>query len=329
MAQDVKAVASAIKKATVSGSKNNQQEEDQQQQQIEIDKHRKLRLLYGTLFWSMMGLMVIGPHRHAKVGQFLKVKSWRVWKAWLRFVAFEVIQDRSTATTSASRATSTSLASPSANNSPILAFCPHGIFPFAFGIGALFETAQKVFGSFRPIVATAVRCFPIVNTLLSWLDAVDASRASVHRALSLPSPTTVGIIPGGIAEIFEGYPKRGAHPDEEYTIVRKGFLKMAIQHNRPVVPIDCFGATNMMRRLNIPILEWLSNLLHISLCVFYGVGGLPLPFRQRLSYVMGEPIHPPTSSNSNNNSNELLLNQQINDMHGQFCKSLQSICTYI
>lgn len=136
----------------------------------------------------------------------------------------------------------------------------------------------------------------------------------------------VGLVPGGIAEIFEGYPKYGEHPDEEYTIVRKGFLKMAIQHNRPVVPIYCFGATKMLRRLNMPFLEWLSNLWRISLCVFYGVGGLPLPFRQRLTYVMGEPILPPSTTTS---TNAMLvgpeLDAQIDHMHQQFCQSLQSI----
>ena len=145
-----------------------------------------------------------------------------------------------------------------------------------------------------------------------------------HRVME--TNEAVGLVPGGIAEIFEGYPKYGEHPDEEYTIVRKGFLKMAIQHNRPVVPIYCFGATKMLRRLNVPFLEWLSNLWRISLCVFYGVGGLPLPFRQRLTYVMGEPILPPSTTTS---TNAMLvgpeLDAQIDHMHQQFCQSLQSI----
>lgn len=52
----------------------------------------------------------------------------------------------------------------------ILAFVPHGIFPFAFAFGALPEIAQKrAFGVFRPVVATATNFLPVVNDFLLWL----------------------------------------------------------------------------------------------------------------------------------------------------------------
>jgi len=51
----------------------------------------------------------------------------------------------------------------------------------------------------------------------------------------------IAVVPGGIEEIFEGYPKSSAHPNEEYAIVRKGFLRLAVKHGIPVVPIYCFG----------------------------------------------------------------------------------------
>jgi len=102
----------------------------------------------------------------------------------------------------------------------------------------------------------------------------------------------IGLVPGGIAEIFEGYPKEGTHPDEEYSILRRGFLRLASQYNLPVVPIYCFGATKMFHRLDMPILEYLSKLFRISVCIFFGQFGLPIPFRQQLMYVIGKPIQP-------------------------------------
>ena len=130
--------------------------------------------------------------------------------------------------------------------------------------------------------------------------ASDASKASVDAALSqgdriavIPGEFQSRYIPeknlvsqinvGGIAEIFEGYPKPNTRPDEEYAIVRSGFLRLAIKHGVPVIPVYCFGATKMLRRLQLPLLETISNYLRISLCIFYGVCGLPIPFRQRLS----------------------------------------------
>eukprot|EP00816_Leptocylindrus_hargravesii_P002769 CAMPEP_0196815026 /NCGR_PEP_ID=MMETSP1362-20130617/47411_1 /TAXON_ID=163516 /ORGANISM="Leptocylindrus danicus, Strain CCMP1856" /LENGTH=126 /DNA_ID=CAMNT_0042191859 /DNA_START=127 /DNA_END=503 /DNA_ORIENTATION=- len=114
--------------------------------------------------------ILIGPYRHRKVGKALGVRNWDVWKSWLRFVAFEVIQD-------------TTGADPNGGDwfdlrdrQSILSIIPHGIFPFALGLAALPEEAEHAFGSFRPIVATATSLFPILRTVLSWLGAVDASR---------------------------------------------------------------------------------------------------------------------------------------------------------
>ena len=120
--------------------------------------------------------------------------------------------------------------------------------------------------------------------------------------------------------MFEGYPKPGTLPDEEYALIHKGFLRMAIRHGIPVVPIYCFGATKMMRRLEVPMLEKLSRLLRVSICIFYGVCGLPIPFRQRLSYVVGETIHPPPLIQSRGGTD-----QQVQDMHQRFCDELLRI----
>jgi Diacylglycerol acyltransferase len=145
----------------------------------------------------------------------------------------------------------------------------------------------------------------------------DASRSAVDRALS--NGDRIGIVPGGIAEIFEGYPKSGTKPDEEYSIVRKGFLQLAYRHKIPVVPIYCFGSTKMFRRLNLPFLEQLSSLVRASLVVFYGVWGLPIPYRQKLLYVIGNAIYPPSTSTISN------PDLAVDAMHEQFCTELHRI----
>jgi 1-acyl-sn-glycerol-3-phosphate acyltransferase len=145
----------------------------------------------------------------------------------------------------------------------------------------------------------------------------DASRSSVDKALA--KGDRIGIVPGGIAEIFEGYPKRGTKPNEEYSIVRKGFLQLAQQHGVPVIPIYCFGATKMFHRWNIPLLDRLSSWIRASIVIFYGVWGLPIPFRQKLLYVIGNPIHPATSTNSRSPTDV------VNRMHQQFCDELRRI----
>lgn len=67
---------------------------------------------------------------------------------------------------------------------------------------------------------------------------------------------------GGIAEMFWGFPKEGCLPREEYAFIqsRKGFVRMAMKHGVPIVPVYCFGNTHAMHKARTPwILEALSR----------------------------------------------------------------------
>jgi diacylglycerol O-acyltransferase 2, plant len=65
--------------------------------------------------------------------------------------------------------------------------------------------------------------------------------ASHARGL-LTSGHSVGIHIGGIAEMFE------AHPDKEVVHLsrRRGFLRFAVQHGVPVVPMYHFGNSTIL-----------------------------------------------------------------------------------
>ena len=143
---------------------------------------------------------------------------------------------------------------------------------------------------------------------------------------ALTEGSRIGIVPGGIAEMFEGYPKPSTLPHEEYSIVRKGFLRLAVKHGVPVIPVYVFGATKMFKRLQLPVLERLSLFFRVSLVVFFGAWGLPIPFRQRLLYVMGQPIMPSALVGGDANMNGTLavagVEQQVDDMHARFCDEL-------
>ena len=130
--------------------------------------------------------------------------------------------------------------------------------------------------------------------------------------------------------MFEGYPKPMTHPNEEYAILksRKGFVRMAVKHGVPIVPVYCFGATKMFKRLQLPaFFEKVSTLLRISICVFFGSWGLPMPFRQRLLYVLGSPIFPPYMQDGSPVpvEGDSAFDEQVNAMHTRFCKELVAL----
>lgn len=132
------------------------------------------RRLYGSILLSIAIIAVTGPHRSKKVGEWFGVRKWRLWKAWLNYIAYEVITDvdysqflRETTNPSSSN-TSFDVK----NDPAILALIPHGVFPFSIAFAAMPEVAQNAFGIFRPVVATATAFFPYVNMFLSWLGKV-------------------------------------------------------------------------------------------------------------------------------------------------------------
>lgn len=62
--------------------------------------------------------------------------------------------------------------------------------------------------------------------------------------------------------MFWGYPKEGCLPREEYAFIRsrKGFVRMAMKHGVPIVPVYCFGNTHAMHKAKTPwVLEALSR----------------------------------------------------------------------
>jgi 2-acylglycerol O-acyltransferase 2 len=96
--------------------------------------------------------------------------------------------------------------------------------------------------------------------LISFAGGVDAGPKEVSKAIK--DGCSVSICPGGIAEMFWGYPKEGCLPREEYAFLRsrKGFIRIAMKHNVPVVPVYCFGNTHAMHKAKTPwILEALSR----------------------------------------------------------------------
>mmetsp|Transcript_21749 Transcript_21749/g.33015 ORF Transcript_21749/g.33015 Transcript_21749/m.33015 type:complete len:147 (-) Transcript_21749:1649-2089(-) len=128
--------------------------------------------------------------------------------------------------------------------------------------------------------------------------------------------------------MFEGFPRPGTHPDDEYVLARhQGFIKMAVEHGVPIVPIYCFGASKMFRRLQLPnIVEKISKLLRISIVILFGAWGLPIPFRQRLLYTVGEPIYPSYIREcASKPIDPVSFQNQVNEMHEKFCKSLENM----
>jgi hypothetical protein len=148
---------------------------------IPPDQKRR-RAIYALLMFSITTLYAIGPHRNPKVGEWVKVHKWGLWKSWMRFFAFEVVADEYNSIKDL------------IHEQAIIGISPHGIFPFGLAFAALSDQASQAFGSFRAVVASATQLIPWVRDVLRWVNACDASKSSVDQALS--DGHRLGLAPG-------------------------------------------------------------------------------------------------------------------------------------
>ena len=93
----------------------------------------KRRLLYISGLLAATALFACGPHRNPRVARFIKLKKWSLWKSWIRFFAMEVVADNASFL-------------PAFENlrtrQAIVAFAPHGLFPFALAIPAVSDLGK-------------------------------------------------------------------------------------------------------------------------------------------------------------------------------------------
>ena len=199
------------------------------------------------------------------------------------------------------------------NKQSMFAFSPHGLFPFALAIPSLAQL-NSFFLSFRPIVASVTTKVPILGHVIKGMGAVEADVKKIDEVLK--EGRSVGIAPGGIAEMFWTYPRPGTSPSCEYVILenRKGFVRLAMEHGLQLVPIFVFGSSKAFYRWDLPLLERLSRWIRASLVLFWGRMGLPIPLPVQLLYAVGKSIQLQKMPNPSKKEVELI--------HSRFCQEL-------
>jgi 1-acyl-sn-glycerol-3-phosphate acyltransferase len=146
------------------------------------------------------------------------------------------------------------------------------------------QTAHKV----RTLAASILFRLPLVRELALWTGCVDASRLVANRLLQ--RGFSILVLPGGQAEQM-----RTVHGHERiYLSRRKGFLKIAMQHNTPVVPVYVFGVSDYYTTSNcmLDARLWLLKKLGIAIPFCMGLfGTLICPNPVPTHIVFGKPMH--------------------------------------
>jgi hypothetical protein len=173
----------------------------------------------------------------------------------------------------------------------ILVMAPHGVISYAGICSGLVDYAgairnDTILQRFPTAVATVVLQLPILKHVVGMFGLIDASRKRLAKHLE--SGKSCVLYPGGIAELFL------SSPQEEHILARKGFIRLALSTGADVVPLYLFGNTTVLQVFKHPVLKKISRKFGVTLTLFWGRWGLPLPHAaEKLIYVRGPPLGMP------------------------------------
>lgn len=165
----------------------------------------------------------------------------------------------------------------------MFAFAPHGLYPFGPACAAV-SGFTEIFHHFRCAVASSALTVPGLRHLMGWIGCLPVTPAAISAALK--AGDSVGIVPGGIAEMM----KTSMTMEHLVLEPRKGFVALAIEHGVPLVPVYVFGQSTLWTHLQPP--AWVENIsrnVGVSFILPWGRFFLA-PRKQQLLYAIGAPI---------------------------------------
>ncbi|NXI49861.1 MOGT2 acyltransferase, partial [Chloroceryle aenea] len=185
----------------------------------------------------------------------------------------------------------------------LMGFHPHGI--LAAGAFLNFCTEASGFSTLFPGINPHLMMLslwfriPFFRDYLMSGGLVSSDKESASYVLQKPEGgNALVIIVGGAQEALD------ARPGSCTLLLknRKGFVRLAIQHGTPLVPVFSFGENDLFEQVRNPKGSWLRQIQHrlqqimgISLPLFHARGifqysfGL-IPYRRPICTVVGKPI---------------------------------------
>ncbi|XP_040871942.1 diacylglycerol O-acyltransferase 2D isoform X1 [Glycine max] len=195
------------------------------------------------------------------------------------------------------------------------------VFGFLFGFMVLPINEKSRFGRrlSRFICKHACNYFPI-TLHVEDMKAFDPNRAYVF-GYEPHSVLPIGIVALADHTGFMPLPKVKvlASSTIAFLKARRGFVRVAMVKGKPLVPVFCFGQSNVYKWWKPGgklFLKFARAIKFTPIC-FWGIFGSPLPFRHPMHVVVGRPIEV--------DKNREPTTEEVAKIHGLFVEALQDL----